>query len=88
MRPIPLDIPPPAGFVKRVIAAPDGDLTNDQIRPVEAFVGVGEDGIPRYIMCILLEPEDLERIKAGIHYFWLTVLGTRLSPFDMVMGGD
>lgn len=67
MRPIP--IPPEVvwpGAQRRVLGAPNGDLTDDTIRPVEAIVDVPPGlGVPCYTVLAALEPGDLGRLQAG-----------------------
>lgn len=69
MRPVP--IPSEAvwdGARRVVMGAPNGDLTDDQIRPVEAI----EDTSPSTNLRVLtvlcaLEPGDLDRLAGGAH---------------------
>jgi hypothetical protein len=71
------------GTVRRVFAAPNGDLTDDQIRPAEALIRRGEDDLA-VISCMLeLEPGDLERLQSGGRV-WLTMVGG-LAPFDVTV---
>lgn len=82
MRPVP--IPDQAiwhGAVRRVFAAPDSDLTNDTIRPVEVLLDVVADGTPRINVCCQLEDGDLEKLTAGGHV-WISFYGGALIPFS------
>lgn len=83
MRPTP--IPDDAvwpGAVRIVVAAPDGDLTNPDIAPVEVVADRAEDGVhPRFHVRAILEPGDLEQLAAGGHV-WLTMWGA-VVPFAL-----
>jgi hypothetical protein len=49
-----------------VVAAPDGDLTNDRIAPVEAIVEDSADwGTRLFTVLCEAEPGDLEALAAG-----------------------
>lgn len=79
MRPSPI----PAAEVweggrRQVIAGPDGDLTNDTIRPVEAVVDVAL-GVPSFCVRMVLEGDDLEQLQAG-GVVWIRFLG-HVVPF-------
>lgn len=81
MRPVPIaDELIPEGCKRLVIAAPDGDLLNDEIRPIEAVVGLTEDRGPLFAMLLQLEEGDLERLQAcgGL---WLSMYTNQLPPF-------
>lgn len=87
MRPIPIpDWLIPAWGVRKVIAAPDGDLlAQNGIAPVEAIVSVPPDddeGRPMYTMLIQLEEGDVEAINAAGGRFLLTMQGG-VIPFHM-----
>lgn len=69
------------GTVRRVIAAPDGDLLNDEIRPVEALIKADSDGIALLSMKLQLEDGDLGRLIRG-GTVWLTMRGA-VAPFDI-----
>jgi hypothetical protein len=88
MRPVP--IPPEAvwkGGVRRVFSAPDGDLLNPDIAPVEAVVDQAFDGTPRVSVRCMLEDGDLGKLAAGGHV-WISFYGG-LPPFsvDVTDGG-
>jgi len=88
LRPIPIDEVWADIYQKVVIASPDGDLTNDEIRPVEVYVGptiLNGEMINTFFSKILLEPEDLELIAKGQNHFWLLIHGQRLQPFALAM---
>lgn len=69
------------GSVRRVIAAPDGDLTNDEIRPVESLIKAGPDGVAQLSMMLQLEDGELEHLVNGGRV-WLTMLGG-IAPFHV-----
>lgn len=71
------------GTVRRIIAAPDGDLTHDEIRPVESLISRGPDDVARLSMMLELEDGELDRLAAG-GKIWLTMLGG-VAPFDIVV---
>lgn len=71
-----------AGSLRRVIAAPDGDLTGEGgIEPVEALIDEGQLG-REFWLRIVLEPGDLEAITAD-RRFWLVLHGCHLAPFRL-----
>lgn len=74
----------PLGWVHRVIAGPDGDLTGE-VRPVEALIGMvacsdGEIRPELNVLCII-EPMDMLNLAAGGMRFWLTFTG-HIVPFS------
>lgn len=75
-----------AGAERVVISPPNGDLTDDAIRAVDALVDVvevrGHGHARRFAMRIALEPGDLERLAAG-EPFWLSIMAMQLPPFDI-----
>lgn len=78
--------------IRRVIAAPDGSLTNPEISPVEALVGPIEiSGVTSsaFRLATVLEPGDLERLAAGACVV-ITLIGGGMQPFDVnvIMQGD
>lgn len=84
MRPVP--IPEDRvweGGVRRVFAAPDGDLTNPDIAPCEVVIDAGIGGIARVNVLLELEEGDLERLANG-GAVWLSMLGG-LSPFALTV---
>lgn len=89
MRPIPIEEEWNERYRKVVIAAPNNDLTDENILPVEAMVGptILHDGnvVNTFFMKIVLEKGDLERIKEGQDFFWLLIHGNRLQPFALAM---
>ena len=87
MRPVPIpDELVEPGSVRRVFSAPNGDLTDDQIRPAEALIRRGPDDAA-VISCMLeLEEGDLERLLAGGRV-WVTMLGG-LVPFDVTVQAE
>jgi hypothetical protein len=85
VRPIPIpDECVPPGCKRFVIAPPDGDLTNDRIRPVEAVAGIVEREV-RITMLVALEPGELARLGAmaddGTPAIWLTMITKQIPPF-------
>jgi len=89
MRPIPIEDNWGENYRKIVMAAPNADLTNEDICPVEVFVGPtalnSGEIINTYFTKILLEEEDLKKIQNGQHTFWLMIHGNRLQPFALAM---
>lgn len=82
MNPIPVaDELVQEGTVRRVIAAPDGDLTNDLIRPVESLISKAPDGMAMLSMPLALEPGELEILEAG-GTVWLSMWGA-VVPFNV-----
>jgi hypothetical protein len=81
MRPAP--IPDEAiwpGAVRKVIAAPNGDLTDETIAPVEVLMDRPESlGGVRYCVRMALEPGDLEKLQAGGNV-WIAFYGA-VVPF-------
>lgn len=70
------------GSLRKVIAAPDGDLTGEGgIGPVEVLLEEGPLG-REYWLRIVLEPGDLEALTADGR-FWLVVHGCHLQPFRL-----
>lgn len=83
MRPIPIpDELVEPGTVRRIIAAPDGDLTNDTIRAVESLISADTDGIALLSMMLVLEDGELEKLQTGGGRIWLTMRGA-VAPFDV-----
>jgi hypothetical protein len=70
-----------------VISPPDGDLTNDEIRAVEAVVDQPDsfDGAWRYSMKLELEEGDIEKLLDGGHV-WLSMWG-HVVPFAVDVKG-
>jgi hypothetical protein len=78
---IPDDLIEP-GTVRRVISAPNGDLLDDNIRPVEALISRDRPTqLAAFKMRLTLEPGELERLMAG-KPVWLTMLGG-VAPFSV-----
>lgn len=87
MRPTP--IPDDAvweGGRRVVFSAPDGDLLNPTIAPVEAIIDRAGDGTPRVCVRCTLEPGDLEKLAAGGHV-WVAFYGAGLVPFNVDVKG-
>lgn len=71
------------GSIRRVISAPDGDLTGaGGIEAVEALIDEGRLG-REFWLRIVLEPGDLEDLERDGR-FWLVVSGCHLQPFRLV----
>lgn len=80
MRPVPIsDDLIPEGAKRFVIGPPDGDLTNERIRPVEAVAAL-IDGEVHISMLVALEDGDIERLQA-CGGMWLTMITTQIPPF-------
>ena len=73
MRPAPIPDQVSPGTRRVVMAAPNGDLTDDNIRPVEALVTEEADA-RWYTVMLVLESGDLELLEAG-HPIWLSFAG-------------
>lgn len=76
MRPTPIpDSEVWEGASRRVLAAPDGDLTNRDIAPVEALVdrSPSTGALNLSVRCVL-EGDDLAKLQAG-GTVWLTFWG-------------
>lgn len=71
MRPTPIPdemVAAHPGSLRGVIAGPNGDLTDPDVRPVEAlFDGLVDGGFERAMIRLSLEPGDLETLAAGGH---------------------
>ncbi len=65
MRPVPIpDTAIPEGARRVVVAAPDGDLTNPDIAPVEAVAEM-DDGVVWYTVLLTPEGDDADKLLAG-----------------------
>lgn len=76
MRPTPIpDAEVWEGAVRKVFAAPGGDLTHAQIAPVEALIDTSPatGGMTASVRCVL-EGDDLDQLRAG-GTVWLTFWG-------------
>lgn len=78
--PIPDELVPP-GMRRLVIAAPDGDLLNPDVAPVEALVSE-RNGQRVFATRWQLESGDLEMLTAG-GYVWLCVMAPQLPPVSL-----
>lgn len=76
MRPTPIpDAEVWAGAVRRVFAAPGGDLTDADVAPVEALVDRSpKTGVINLSCRCVLEDGDLEKLAAG-GVVWVTFWG-------------
>jgi len=92
MKPIPLpsDVELSIDQVRRVIAAPNGSLIDDNIRPVEAVVepvnlGTEEQQVLaiQLTVCIGLEDDDIFKLLEAGH-FYLSFIG-HVVPFNLRM---
>ncbi len=87
MRPVPIpDAEIREGHRRVILAAPDGDLLNENIAPVEMLAALVDD---QWVLSarFVLEDGDLERLAAG-EAFWLTFWGG-VVPFAVhFMPGD
>jgi hypothetical protein len=73
------------GAHRMIMAPPDGDLTNDKIRPLEMLAEI-HDGTPTYSAMCTLEPGDLEMLQAGGRV-WVTFYGG-VMPFCVTVAGQ
>lgn len=87
MRPAPIPAEAVWPGARRVVfAAPDGDLTNPDIAPVEVVVDRCSDGVtPRFSTRCVLEPGDLDKLAAGGHV-WVSFYGV-VVPFSVDVTG-
>lgn len=74
------------GARRIVVAPPDGDLTNNDIAPVEALIDRLEDGSPRMSVRCVLEDGDLAKLATGGHV-WISFLAPQLIPFALTVTG-
>lgn len=83
MRPVPIpdELVWPGGR-HRVIAPPDGDLTNPDIAPVDTIVD--DHGIHLRLM---LDDGDLEKLERNPHV-WLTMHTNQLPVFAIGLEAD
>jgi len=76
-----------AGTLRKVISAPNGDLLDDNIRPVEALISRHDaTQLAAFRMRLVLEDGELEALQAG-KPVWLTMLGG-ITPFDLQVEGS
>ncbi len=73
MRPAPIPDEVAPGTRRVVVAAPNGDLTDDNIRSVETLV-TQEPGGQWYTVMLVLEPGDLDLLEAD-QPIWLSFAG-------------
>lgn len=64
-----------------VMSAPNGDLLDDDIRPVEAIRYMGELGLT-YEITVQCEGDDLDKLNANGGKIRLTMVGA-VIPFDL-----
>lgn len=90
MQPIPIpqatvDKGEPLGWVRKVIAGPDGDLTGE-VRPIEALIGFVQTGDgdirPEFNILIKIEEDDKPLLEKHGHRFWITFTG-HVVPFSL-----
>ena len=75
-----------AGAARKVIAPPDGDLTNPLIAPVEALIDRSPStGALNLSVRCALEDGDLEKLAAG-GTVWITFWG-HMVPFSATVVG-
>lgn len=70
------------GAQRIIVSPPDGDLTNNTIRPVE-MLAEQVHGVPVYSARCILEPGDLETLQDGGNV-WLTFYGI-VVPFSVTV---
>lgn len=90
MRPIPIPDGMAEAFEqpaeRKVIAAPNGDLTNPDIAPLEAVYQVTDQGFQIHAL-IKIEEADFETLKATEGRFWLTFWTPQIPAFSLWFGG-
>lgn len=69
------------GSERRVFSAPDGNLLNPLIAPVEALVDKASDGVPRFSVMCALEANDLTKLEDNGHV-WVSFYGG-IVPFSV-----
>lgn len=70
------------GSRRIVVSAPDGDLTNSLIAPIEMLVDVvPSTGGPCFSARCVLDPGDLEKLQEGKHV-WVSFYGG-VPPFSV-----
>ncbi|GAA2037412.1 hypothetical protein GCM10009740_31530 [Terrabacter terrae] len=75
------------GTLRKVISAPNGDLLDENIRPVEALISRDPaTQLAAFRMRLVLEGGELEDLQAG-KPIWLTMLGG-IAPFDVQVEGS
>ncbi|WP_367128313.1 hypothetical protein [Saccharothrix sp. HUAS TT1] len=77
-----------SGGKRVVLAAPDGDLTNPDIQPLEVIVDqvqIGDQAVNRFNVRCALEPGDLEKLTAGGHV-WVSLYGAMVPMCVDVTG--
>lgn len=88
MRPVPVPesvIRARPWAVTKVFAAPNGDLTDDQIRPVEVLVDPHTTHGPALRIYAALDAGDLEVLAAG-GYVEITLNTMALPVFSLAVG--
>ncbi|GAB2964375.1 hypothetical protein [Saccharothrix stipae] len=78
------------GARRIVLAAPDGDLLNPDIAPLEVVIDevtVNGETAPRFNVRCALEPGDLEKLAAGGHV-WVSFYGGMVPMCVDVTGPD
>jgi hypothetical protein len=87
MRPAPIpDRAIWAGAKRIVLSAPDGDLTNPHIPPLEALVDLSPSvGCLRFSARCVLEPGDLDKLAGGGEV-WVSFYGG-VPPFSVDVTG-
>jgi hypothetical protein len=79
--PIPAD-EIPEGCRTLILTAPDGDLMNAEIAPIEVLIDQQPEG-PAIRCRMVLEDDDIEAIEAGARVFWFTLWGDHFHVFEM-----
>jgi hypothetical protein len=85
MRPVPINLTDlPEGFTRQVMAAPNGDLTDQTVGPLEVAVGPVQ-GEMVFFSKWIFEPGDMEELLEKGH-LWLGVRG--MQPVVMMIAGN
>lgn len=69
------------GARRTVLLPPDGDMTNEQIAPVEVLADTDELG-QRVCILVELEQGDVQKLTAN-GQFWLIMYGRQLPVFAL-----
>lgn len=85
MRPVPIPDELVQGHLRRhVVAAPDGDLTNDRVRAVEVLAGVDPELGICQTMLVALDPGDIDRLnRMAVPAVWLSMYTPQLPVFNL-----
>lgn len=79
------DLAEARGYKVKVISAPNGDLLDDKIRPVEALVGIvtpdDEPPYPELHVLLEIDENDFKQMEKHGRRLWVTFMG-HVVPFS------